>query len=204
MPTSHWFISLSLVHMKGKKTQTNNKKIWNTHTHLDDVIYWVSSDGKQGINRPYRHSKPHHQMCVCHGSAHTLLCLSMTSMALLEPSCSPGTALPSQQCSNSLLKQKDMASLGVIKPIKNHLGLIYALLNHMIEILWSAVSQTLGKAWPAISSTSQWEMSLCCSCLYLSSQINALSLLKKAGTPFLSARTRANNFDYDTELKRAQ
>lgn len=75
----------------------------------------VSSGGKRGINLSYHHRQTHQQMpwkCT-----HTPAC-PMNSMALLEPSCSPGTGLPSQQCSNSLLKQKDIASLGVIKPIK--------------------------------------------------------------------------------------
>lgn len=141
--------------------------------------------------------KPHHQIprkCV-----YTPPACPRNSMALLEPSCSPGNGFPSQQCGNCLLKQKDIASLGVIKPIKkNHLGLIYAVQNHMIDILWSAVSQTLGKARPAISSTSQWEIFVCCSCLYLSSQSDeCFELLKEPGTPFQSAL--ANDFDHDTE-----
>lgn len=47
--------------------------------------------------------------------------------------------------SNTLLKQNGIASLGVIKPIKKP-RLIYALLNHMIEILWGAVSQSSREA----------------------------------------------------------
>lgn len=61
--------------------------------------------------------KPHHQ--IPWKCTHTPPACPMNSRALLEPSCSPGNALPSQQCGNSLLKQKDIALLGVIKPIKN-------------------------------------------------------------------------------------
>lgn len=61
--------------------------------------------------------KPHHQ--IPWKCTHTAPACPMNSRALLEPSCSPGNALPSQQCGNSLLKQKDIALLGVIKPIKN-------------------------------------------------------------------------------------
>lgn len=125
-----------------KDTNKQQKNLKHTYSsgwcHLLSQQWWQT--GNQSA-LPSQQTPPPNAMEV---HTHSSAC-PMTSMALLEPSCSPGTALPSQQCSNSLLKQKDMASLGVIKPIKNHLGLIYALLNHMIEILWSAVSQHLGR-----------------------------------------------------------
>lgn len=80
-------------------------------------------------------------------STHTPSACPTNLMALLEPS-SSSNVLTSQQHGNSLLKQKDTASLGVIKPIKNP-RLICALLNHMIEILWNAVSQS---SWEALTS----------------------------------------------------
>lgn len=60
--------------------------------------------------------KPHQQ--IPWKCTHTPPACPMISTALLKPSCSPGNSLPSQHCGNSLLKQKDIASPGVIKPIK--------------------------------------------------------------------------------------
>lgn len=156
MPTSHWLISFVNPYEgeKDPNKQTTTKK---SETHMLTLIMSFIESAVMANGESVSLTvtgKPHHQIprkCV-----YTPPACPRNSMALLEPSCSPGNGFPSQQCGNCLLKQKDIASLGVIKPIKkNHLGLIYALQNHMIDILWSAVSQTLGKARPAISSTSQ-------------------------------------------------
>lgn len=89
------------------------------------------------------------EVCTCREnrvmSTHAPSACPVTLMALLEPSCPPRKVWTSRQCGNSLLKHKDSASLGVIKPVKKN-RLLYALLNHMIEILWSAVSQSTWEA----------------------------------------------------------
>lgn len=157
MPTSHWLISFVNPYEgeKDPNKQTTTTKKSETHmlTLIMSFIESAAMANGESVGLTVT-GKPHHQIprkCV-----YTPPACPRNSMALLEPSCSPGNGFPSQQCGNCLLKQKDIASLGVIKPIKKtHLGLIYALQNHMIDILWSAVSQTLGKARPAISSTSQ-------------------------------------------------
>lgn len=112
----------------------------------------------------------------------------MSFMALLEPSCSPpSNVLTSQQCGNSLLQQKAIASLGVIRPIQNRL--IYALLNHMIGIVWSAVSQSTLEALPRYFLISMRIQSVNCSGLWLKSQSDEYpEFAKKAGTLFQTTK----------------
>lgn len=170
MPTSYWCISLSLVHMKGEKTQTNKQQQKNLRDtcstcscHLLSLQWWQT--GNQLVLPAQANPTT-----KSHGSVHTPPACPMNSMALLEPSCSPGNGLPSQQCGNSLLKQKDIALLGVIKPIKKSPRAYLCLVkSHDWDFVERCESDTW-KAWVAISSTSQWETPVCCSCLYLSSQ----------------------------------